>query len=119
MAIAAAVALLAGCATTAIDGNLSAVQGFSRERLGTELQWLTSDETRRQAQSDVDALLSRPLAGDDAVRIALSYSTALQATLADAAAASASATQSARLPNPVFTFERLVRGDGDARELEI
>jgi outer membrane protein TolC len=64
-------------------------------------------------------LLARPLDADGAVRIALAYSPALQAMLYDAAAESAAATQSARLPNPVFAFERLSRGRGDARELEI
>lgn len=53
------------------------------------------------------------------MRIALAYSPALQAMLYESAAASAAATQSARLPNPVFAFERAVRGAGDERELEI
>jgi outer membrane protein TolC len=112
-------ALLGGCASTAIDTNIADVQQLSRERLGTELKWLHSEAARRQAQADVDAALAKPLSADDAVRIALAYSPALQATLAEGAASSAAATQSARLPNPVFTFERLARGDGGLRELEI
>ena len=115
----AAALVLSGCASTAMQDNLGSVQRLSQERLGTQLQWLTSDETRRQARADVDAALAKPIAGDDAVRIALAYSPALQALLADAAAESASATQSARLPNPVFAFERLVRREDGARELEI
>ena len=111
--------LISGCATTAIDANLAEVQRLSRERLGAETKWLTSDEARQQAQSYVDAALAKPLSADDAVHIALAYSPALQAALAEGMALSAAATQSARLPNPVFTFERLARGDGDPRELEI
>jgi outer membrane protein TolC len=118
-ALAAAAALLAGCAGTAIDAQYGQVQQFARERVGIEPKWLTTDEARRQAQADVDAALARPLSMDDAVRIALAYSPALQATLFEGAAASADATQSARLPNPVFTFERLARSDAGARELDI
>ena len=117
-ALVAALAL-AGCASTAIDANFSDVQTRTRQAVGADVRWLTSDDARRQAQADIDALLARPLDADGAVRIALGYSPALQAMLYDAAAESAGATQSARLPNPVFAFERLSRGSGDARELEI
>ncbi len=118
-AIALAIVLLGGCAAPVIDANVAELQRLGRDRLGADLKWLSSDDARAQAQADVNAALARPLSADDAVRIALAYSPALQAALADGAAASAAATQSARLPNPVFTFERLVRGDGDLRELEI
>ena len=110
---------LAGCAGTAINQNFTEVQQLSRERMGAEVKWLTTDEARGQAQADVDALLAKPLSGDDAVRIALAYSPALQAMLYEGAASSASATQSARLPNPVFAFERLVRNEGGVRDLEL
>ena len=117
--LALAAAALSGCAGTAIDANLNDVQRVSRDRLGTELKWLNTEDARRQAQADVNAALAKPLAADDAVRIALAYNPSLQAALAEGAASSALATQSARLPNPVFAFERLVRRDGDVRELEL
>jgi outer membrane protein TolC len=110
---------LAGCASTAVQDNFNEVQAISRQRLGTDVQWLTSDDARRQAQSDTDALLAKPLSGDDAVRIALAYSPALQAMLYESAAQTAQTTQSARLPNPVFEFERLVRHGAEGREVEI
>ncbi|MBX9715132.1 MAG: TolC family protein [Burkholderiaceae bacterium] len=116
---AAATLALAGCASTAIDQNFSTVQQMSQERLGAEVKWLTTDDARRQAQSDVDAMLAKPLGADEAVRIALAYSPGLQAMLYEGAANSAAATQSARLPNPVFAFERLVRNEGGARDLEL
>ena len=116
--IAAATTLFfAGCASTSIDQNFSSVQQLSREKLGAEVKWLTTDEARRQAQADVDALLAKPLGADDAVRIALAYSPSLQSMLYESAAGSASATQSARLPNPVFAFERLMQiGRASCRE---
>ena len=120
LAVAAAATIaLAGCASTAVNENFSSTQQLSKERLGAEVQWLTTDASRAQAQSDVDAALAKPLSGDDAVRIALAYSPALQAMLYESAANSASATQSARLPNPLFSFERLVRNEGGVRELEL
>ena len=120
VALAAAVSLgLAGCASTAIDRNFNDVQELSRKSLGADVKWLTTDDQRRQAQADVDALLAQPLDGDGAVHISLAYSPALQAMLYEAAANSASATQAARLPNPVFAFERLARNVGSLQELEI
>lgn len=110
---------VAGCATTAIDGNYKSAQSFASERLGRDLRWLTTDEARNDAAREVDRLLGQPLGVDDAVRIALAHAPALQATLFDSAAESAVVTQSARLPNPVFAFERLVRSEAGIRELEL
>lgn len=114
-----AILLLAGCASTAVNENFGSAQAMAKERFGSEVKWLTTDDARRQAQSKVDELLQNPLSVDDAVRISLAYSPALQTMLFEGAAASAGATQSTRLPNPVFTFERLVRNEGGVRELEI
>ncbi len=111
--------VLAGCASLAIDDNHESLRQFAQQRLGSEVKWLTSEEARKRAQAEVETLLAKPLAADDAVRIALAYSPALQSMLFDAAGLSADATQSGRLPNPVFTFERLVRNEGGRRELEI
>ena len=110
---------LSGCASTAIDDNFASARQLSQARLGADVRWLTTEAARSQASRDVDALLARPLSADDAVRVALAYSPALQAALYEAAASSAAATQSARLPNPVFAFERLARNEGGGRELEI
>jgi hypothetical protein len=48
-------------------------------------------------------LLAEPLTADGAVQIALGYSPTFQRMLAESAAASAAATQSARLPNPILS----------------
>jgi outer membrane protein TolC len=117
--IASTVLLVSGCANTAIRGNFESAQAVTRDKLGADVQWLTTDDARRQARSDVDRLLTQPLGADEAVRIALGYSPAVQATLFEAAAESAGATQTARLPNPVFSFERLLRNEGGLREIEI
>jgi len=107
---AAAFALLAGCAATQVDDNIAAARADLAARGGPDFAWLATDAARQQARADVARALARPLSQDDAVRIALSNDPALQALLFDRAAASADATQSARLPNPVFAFERLAAG---------
>jgi outer membrane protein TolC len=112
-------AALAGCASTAVNDNFNEVQSLTRQHLGAEVKWLNTEASRRQAQADTERLLALPLAADDAVRIALAYSPALQTMLYESAAQTAQATQSARLPNPVFEFERMVRNEAGAREVEI
>jgi len=106
------VVVLSGCATAVIDENFAEVERFSRERAGVQPHWLRSDAEREAMEEEVNRLLEQPLGREDAVRIALGYSPAYQSILADAAATSADVTRSARLPNPVFSFERLVRSGG-------
>jgi len=109
-ALAVAAALLAsGCASLQADRNLSEAAALAREAAGVEARLLRSEAERADSRAEVDRMLSKPLAADDAVRIAVAHGASLQALLFDAGARSAEATQSARLPNPVFTFERLVR----------
>ena len=115
----ASVLLLAGCATTAIDDNFKAAEELAAARIHQSPVWLTRDDLRRDANANVERLLRQPLGADDAVRIALAHSPSLQAVLYDSAAQSAAATQSARLPNPVFSFEHLLRQEPGVRELEI
>ena len=116
---AAATFALGGCASTAIEQNFDQARTLTQDRFGTELKWLRTDDARREASAQVDAALAGPLAADDAVRLALAHSPAVQALLYESAATSAAVTQSARLPNPVFAFERLARTEGGVRELEI
>jgi outer membrane protein TolC len=107
---AGALALLAGCAAPAIHDNVAAARAEVTARGGPDFAWLATDAARDQARADVAQALRSPLAADAAVRVALANDPALQALLFDRAAASADATQSARLPNPVFAFERLAGG---------
>ena len=111
--------VLTGCASIAVQENFLAVQELAQARIGAEVRWLTSDAAREEAAARVDALLEAPLGADDAVRVALSYSPAVQTLLFDAAGRSAESTQAARLPNPVLSFERLARVESGIREVEI
>lgn len=100
---------LGGCASLSIDRNISDGVALSHEKEGVAptLRW--SDVERDRARAEVDKFLERPLSVDDAARIGVAFSGSFQAMLFESSARSAEATQSARLPNPVFTFERLIR----------
>jgi outer membrane protein TolC len=103
--------LLAGCATTAIDQNLTETGAFATREVGFEVQLHATDDARSQADAAARELLAKPLTSEGAVQIALGFSPTFQRMLADSAAASAAATQSARLPNPILSFSRLAGGD--------
>ncbi len=117
LGIAFAAVALAGCSSLAVDRNLEEAARLSG--VGHAPARLDSVEARDRARGEVDRRLAAALSADDAVAIALTSSSTVQAQLYASAAASADATQSARIPNPIFTFERLVRGEGDHREKDI
>lgn len=119
LSVLASALVLAGCASLSVDQNTQETARYAQRELQTELRWLNSEEARQAAQQEVTTLLDRPLSQGDAARLALAYSPAFQALLAENAAASARSTQTARLPNPVFAFEKLVRTEDGTRELEI
>jgi outer membrane protein TolC len=114
----AALAALAGCAAPAIDDNIVAAHAEVMRHGGIDFAWLTTDAASEQARAEVERTLQQPLSEDDAVRVALSHDPALQALLFERAASSADATRSARLPNPVFAFERLASG-GAPNQIEL
>ena len=110
-------ALLAGCAPLQVDRNVSDAAALARDPGAAEVALHRTGDEREAARARVERLLDGPLSVDDAVRIAVAHGPALQATLFDGAARSAEATQSARLPNPVFAFERLLaNADGEAHK---
>ena len=103
--------LLAGCASTAIQENQAATSAFALREVGVEVQLQSTAEARAAAATNARTLLAEPLTADGAVQIAVGYSPTFQRMLADSAAASAAATQSARLPNPILSYSRLAAGD--------
>jgi outer membrane protein TolC len=103
--------VLAGCASTAVQHNLDETSAFATREVGYGVRLQTTSDARAAAESNARTLLAEPLTADGAVQIALGYSPTFQLMLADRAAASAAATQSARLPNPVFAFSDLSAGN--------
>jgi outer membrane protein TolC len=116
---AAAALLLAGCATLSIEDDQAQLRAFAQAALGAPVASLANDEARRAAAAEVERLLAATLSADDAVRIALAANPGLHALLAQTDADSAAATQSARLPNPLLTFERLLRVEAGETDKDI
>ncbi len=110
---------ISGCAATAIEQNGAFIDHYAKQNIGAAATWHKNSRDRAAARELADRLLEQPLAADDAVRLALALSPAFQVMMADTAAASAAATQSARLSNPIFTFERLVRRESGGVDLDI
>ncbi|MDM0011755.1 TolC family protein [Variovorax sp. J22P168] len=111
----AATLLAAGCGTVDIDQALRDTDARTAAFTRGDLSLARTPEQRAARAALADSLLSAPLSEDDAVRLALVNSPALQALLAERWAELAAADQAGRPVNPLFKFERLRLGD----ELEI
>jgi outer membrane protein TolC len=98
---------------------MTEASAMTRGAVGVQPRLIRSQDERRAADEEIEKLLAKPLGADDAVRISVAYSRSFQAMLFENAASSAEATQSARIPNPLFTFERLVRREHGAAEKDI
>jgi outer membrane protein TolC len=109
--------LVAGCAGVTPDGGFDAVARGAQARGKPEPKIMRSEADERAIQGTVRALLARPLAMEDAVRIALLNHPGLQASYWDVGIAQADLAQAARLQNPSFGFKRL-SGGGGALEIE-
>jgi outer membrane protein TolC len=72
-----------------------------------KLSLAQSREQREERNQIAGRILEKPVSQNDAVLLALANSPGLQALLAQNWADAANATQTGRISNPVFTFERL------------
>ncbi len=107
--------LLAGCASIDLDREVAGINAAYPAYTHGELR-LERDAAAREARArQADRLLAEPLGRDEAVRLALANSPALQALLAQHGADLAAAEAAGRIANPVFAFERVRTGD----ELEL
>ena len=111
-ALAAAAALLSGCATFSNDGGFGAVAQATRARSGAETRLLRNDEDRRALDEQLNTLLAEPVGADAAVQIALLNNRGLQARYWDLGIAEAQLVQAGRMANPGFSFRR-TQGGGD------
>ena len=111
----AAIVLLAGCASVGIDEALTDTNQRARAFTDGKLELGRTAEQRERRQALSQSLLAQPLSQNDAVQLALANSPAVQALVADSWAELSAANQFSRLPNPVFSFERVRMGS----ELEL
>jgi outer membrane protein TolC len=103
-------AVLAGCATVDIDQAISDTNRSAAGFTAGQLELSRTAEQRHRHAALTAQLLAKPLPMDDAVRLALANSPAVQALLAQAWTDMADAAQAGRIGNPVFAFERIRSG---------
>ena len=107
-----ALLILTGCATADIEQNLARTNKEAASFTDGKLNLARDDDQREKRRQAASTLLSAPVGQKEAVQLALVNSPALQALLAQNWADAASAAQSGRIANPVFSFQRIVYGGG-------
>jgi outer membrane protein TolC len=111
-AVAAAVLVLAGCASFSPDGGMGKVSELTQERTGQSVAAQRSQGDAESARLRVAEILAEPLTADTAVELALLNNRALQASFSRLGVAESDLVQAGRLRNPVFGFGRLALGGG-------
>ena len=114
-ALAAASLVLAGCASVNIDQAVQETNDTAGTFTQGKLELSRTDEQQQARSKLAIELLAEPLTMDGAVQLALANSPAVQTLLAQSWSEMALANQRGRIPNPVFSFQRLRFG----AELEI
>jgi outer membrane protein TolC len=107
---AAALLLLAGCASFSTDGGFGKVADLTRERTGQATTWQRTSTEADSAQARVAELLKQPLSADTAVELALLNNRGLQAHFFELGIAESDLVQAGRLANPSFAFSRVAGG---------
>lgn len=105
--VAFAAAVLAGCASVGIDDALKDTNTNAQQFTGGNLELSRTKEQRERRAALSQELLAKPLSQSDAVQLALANSPSVQALIAQSWGDIAAANQTSRLPNPIFTFERM------------
>ena len=114
-AVTAATFILAGCASVNFDQAVQDTNSSAGTFTQGKLELSRSDQQQQARSKLSNELLNKPLSQDDAVQLALANSPAVQTLLAQSWADLATANQTGRIANPVFTFERIRFAD----ELEL
>ena len=105
-ALGAAVALLAGCASTSAKPAFDDVAQSVKASSGHTVRWNQGTDEDKEAERAIDQLLQRELTADAAVQVALLASPHVRAKLEELAIAQADLVQAGLLENPVFSFGR-------------
>jgi outer membrane protein TolC len=106
-------AVLSGCASYSKDGGFDTVRDTASQRLGKTVSDPRTASDLDQIQTEVRALLARPLGPEDAVQIALLSNRGLRAMYSDLGISEGDLVQAGRLQNPRFTTTRTRASDGD------
>ena len=104
------VAVLSGCANFDVQEGLARANVDTKEWTQGALQLARTDSEKQQRHALSSRLLAQPLGPTEAVQLMLANSPSFQALIAQSWFASASAAQSGRISNPVFSYESVVTG---------
>ncbi|ASJ73710.1 TolC family protein [Granulosicoccus antarcticus] len=110
--------VLSGCATFDVNESIGWTNEEAATFTGGNLELARTAGQRAARTEAATALLAEPLTRDSAVQLALVNSPTIQALIARSWETGASAAQTGRIPNPVFSFERLVSDDSQTKDLE-
>lgn len=105
-----ALLMLAGCAGFSRDGGFDEVARSAHEQLGAQLYWPRDAAGESRAQSEINALLLKPLGPTEAVQIALLQNRGLRAQFQSLQISEADLVQAGRLQNPRFELRRATGG---------
>lgn len=109
-ALATASLVLAGCASVNMDQAVRDTNDSTKTFTQGKLE-LSRTPKQQQVRATLSReLLAKPLGMNDAVQLALANSPAVQSLLAQSWADMAQASQTGRIANPLFTFERTTFG---------
>jgi outer membrane protein TolC len=109
---AAAVLVLAGCASFSPDGGVGRVAELTKERAGQAPSYQRTVGDIDTAQVRVAELLKQPLTADGAVELAFLNNRGLQANFNELGIAESEVVRAGRLRNPSFSFGKLREGGG-------
>jgi len=105
-----AVATLYGCASYDVQKGVDRASLDAKDFVKNDLQLARTEEDRQKRQATSAQLLLNPVGQTEAVQLMLVNSPAFQALMAQNWAEAATAAQSGRISNPVFSYESVVTG---------
>jgi len=112
-----ALLLLPACATTALSGDVRAVESSLSERARLAELTLPSFDAPDDLPAEVDRLLEKPLRDDTAVRVALLSNRDARAALAEIGIARGAYMQAGLIPNPEIDLS--VRAPGGPQPVQL
>jgi outer membrane protein TolC len=107
---AVSVATLSACASYDVQKGLDRVNTDTKELTQGELQLARTENDRQKRQALTSKILAKQLGQTESVQLMLANSPAFQSLMAQNWSDAASAAQSGRISNPVFTYESVVTG---------
>ena len=103
--------LISGCSSHKFDENLSRLNGNDKLGIVGQITNVTSESQRDALNARALTLLNSELGQDEAIELMLVKSPDFQSLLFEHRSRLAVAAQKGRISNPVFSFERMVKGN--------